>query len=321
MAVRIRMQRFGRAHRPYFRICAIDQRKPRDGRAIEQLGHYDPMVKDQDARVVLKNDRIDYWLAVGAQPSEKVAVLIRKYGTNGTHLELQSRAMERLSMPVHSGKSRSTRSSVRVSKSFCVRGERDDIYRRTKICTGNDEAAMVEVFPEDQCFSIHLPFIGAEEDFFRAAIDYDEGEELQSVRVAYNKSEIRDAFGGLPERYHQIPGGILCAFERDDIMNNPSRMHSLKKLLFNESPALPDVGFIHLTVEYAESAFNLKRNGHLRTIVCNGILKHQIIRHCIGFASKFADVNRIVPAIEELVGSRGLQSTASGKQAAQMEEF
>lgn len=90
------MKKMGRRHRPFFRICATDGRKPRDGRVIEELGVYDPMVKETDARALLKSERIDYWLGVGAQPSDKVKVLIKKYGTNGTHLEQQSAALERL---------------------------------------------------------------------------------------------------------------------------------------------------------------------------------------------------------------------------------
>ncbi len=97
MAVRIRMKKMGRTHRPFFRICAMDKRSPRDGRVIEELGYYDPMCPETDARVTLKTDRIEYWLSVGAQPSESVAVFIKKYGTDGTHLEAQSAARERLS--------------------------------------------------------------------------------------------------------------------------------------------------------------------------------------------------------------------------------
>jgi small subunit ribosomal protein S16 len=74
----------------------MDSRTPRDGRAIEELGLYDPMVRDVDARAVLKSERIDYWISVGAKASEKVAVLIKKYGTNGSHLEQQQAALERL---------------------------------------------------------------------------------------------------------------------------------------------------------------------------------------------------------------------------------
>jgi small subunit ribosomal protein S16 len=90
------MKKFGRKHRPFFRIVAVDIRRPRDGRVIEELGFYDPLVPEKDARASLKSDRIDYWLGVGAQPSDKVAVLIKKYGTNGTNLEEQKAALERL---------------------------------------------------------------------------------------------------------------------------------------------------------------------------------------------------------------------------------
>ena len=96
MAVRIRMKKMGRTHAPFYRICAMDKRSPRDGRVIETLGTYDPMVPETDARVTLKTDRIDYWVSVGAQPSDKVAVLIKKYGTNGSHLDAQKEALERL---------------------------------------------------------------------------------------------------------------------------------------------------------------------------------------------------------------------------------
>jgi small subunit ribosomal protein S16 len=90
------MKKLGRKHRPFFRICAMDSRKPRDGRVIEELGHYDPMVRDTDARVVLKRERVDYWLGVGAQPTPKVAVLIRKYGTDGTHVAQNTESLEKL---------------------------------------------------------------------------------------------------------------------------------------------------------------------------------------------------------------------------------
>ena len=56
----------------------MDSRTGRDGRAIEELGHYDPMVRNVDARTVLKVSRLRYWLSVGAQPSEKVAALLRR---------------------------------------------------------------------------------------------------------------------------------------------------------------------------------------------------------------------------------------------------
>ena len=99
MAVCIRMKKMGRTHRAFFRICATDKRAPRDGRVLEELGTYDPSVPDTDARAILRAERVAYWLSVGAQPSEKCAVLIKKYGPNGTHLEKQQSALEKLKGP------------------------------------------------------------------------------------------------------------------------------------------------------------------------------------------------------------------------------
>ena len=77
MAVTIRLQRFGAKKRPFYRFVAADRRAPRDGRFLEQLGTYDPM---QDPAVInLKTDRVDYWVGVGAQPSDTVASLINKF--------------------------------------------------------------------------------------------------------------------------------------------------------------------------------------------------------------------------------------------------
>ena len=77
MAVRIRMKKMGRTHRPFFRVCAMDLRAPRDGKVIEELGYYDPMVRDVDARAVLNGERIDYWLSKGASATDTVKSLIK----------------------------------------------------------------------------------------------------------------------------------------------------------------------------------------------------------------------------------------------------
>ena len=96
MAVRIRMKKFGRRHRPFYRICAMNVRNPRDGRVLEELGTYDPLVPEVDARAVINGERVNYWLGVGALPSDKVKVLIKKYGSQGTHLAQQQVALDRL---------------------------------------------------------------------------------------------------------------------------------------------------------------------------------------------------------------------------------
>lgn len=76
MSVRLRLQRHGATKRPHYRVVATDQRSPRDGRFIELLGTYDPL---QDPPVVrMHSERVEYWIGVGAQPSETVASLVRK---------------------------------------------------------------------------------------------------------------------------------------------------------------------------------------------------------------------------------------------------
>jgi small subunit ribosomal protein S16 len=101
VSVRIRMKMMGRKHRPFFRICAMDIRRPRNGRVLEELGTYDPMVPETDARAMLKSERINYWISKGAQPSDKVSVLIKKYGATGTHVEAQRLALARLAQSGH----------------------------------------------------------------------------------------------------------------------------------------------------------------------------------------------------------------------------
>jgi small subunit ribosomal protein S16 len=93
------MKKLGRSHQPFFRICAVDKRAPRDGRVLEELGTYDPRVPETDARAIFNAERVDYWLGVGAQPSDNVAILIKKYGTNGTHRDAQKAALEKLAAP------------------------------------------------------------------------------------------------------------------------------------------------------------------------------------------------------------------------------
>jgi len=74
MALKIRLTRGGTKKRPFYRIVAADSRSPRDGRFIEKLGTYNPMLpKDHAERVTLKKERIEYWLSVGAKPSDRVA--------------------------------------------------------------------------------------------------------------------------------------------------------------------------------------------------------------------------------------------------------
>lgn len=75
MAVRLRLKRMGRKKQPFYRVVVADKRSPRDGRHIEVIGHYNPMTKP--SQVTLDLERVDYWIGVGASPSDTVARLIR----------------------------------------------------------------------------------------------------------------------------------------------------------------------------------------------------------------------------------------------------
>lgn len=92
MAVRIRMKQMGRTHRHYYRIVAIDHRQPRDGKAIEELGTYDPHVPDRDKSVTLRPARIKYWQSVGAKPSEHCAAIFKRHMKRWEEIEAQEAA-------------------------------------------------------------------------------------------------------------------------------------------------------------------------------------------------------------------------------------
>ena len=80
--VTIRLARAGAKKRPFYHIVATDSRNPRDGRYIERLGYFNPIATGQEQRLSLEQDRVDYWLSQGAQPSERVAGLIKTNAKN-----------------------------------------------------------------------------------------------------------------------------------------------------------------------------------------------------------------------------------------------
>jgi small subunit ribosomal protein S16 len=77
MALKIRLQKQGRAHRPLYRLVVAEANSRRDGRCVEQLGNYNPSPRGKELRLSLNLARVDYWLSVGAQPTDTVRTLIR----------------------------------------------------------------------------------------------------------------------------------------------------------------------------------------------------------------------------------------------------
>ncbi len=81
MAINIRLARGGSKKRPYYKIVVADARSPRDGRFIEKIGNYNPLLaKDNEQRVQLDADRAKHWLSVGAQPTDRVARFLDQAG-------------------------------------------------------------------------------------------------------------------------------------------------------------------------------------------------------------------------------------------------
>ena len=78
MAVKIRLKRMGKIRQPYYRVVVVDARKKRDGRVIEEIGKYHP--KEEPSFIEVVSDRAQYWLGVGAQPSDAVAALLKVTG-------------------------------------------------------------------------------------------------------------------------------------------------------------------------------------------------------------------------------------------------
>ena len=81
MAMKIRLARGGSKKRPFYRIVAADSRMPRDGRFIEKLGTYNPLLpKDSEERVKMNMERVQYWLGQGAQPTDRISRMLEAAG-------------------------------------------------------------------------------------------------------------------------------------------------------------------------------------------------------------------------------------------------
>lgn len=98
MALKIRLRQQGRNNRAFYRMVVTDVRSPRDGKYVEAVGWYDPIAKDADKTLFIKQDRIQYWLNEGAELTEKTAALISRAApditTKLTERDVQNRAKE-----------------------------------------------------------------------------------------------------------------------------------------------------------------------------------------------------------------------------------
>ena len=101
MAVKIRLRRIGRKKAPVYRIVVADSKSPRDGRFIEIIGQYAPRQSDKALALVVKADRANHWLDVGAQPTDTVRSLLRRAGVlKARHETRQASKLTSRAVPV-----------------------------------------------------------------------------------------------------------------------------------------------------------------------------------------------------------------------------
>jgi len=113
MAMKIRLARGGSNKRPFYSIVASDARMPRDGRFLEKLGTYNPLLaKDSEDRVKMDLDRVKHWLALGAQPTDRVARMLENAGVIAKAVRSNPKAAE----PGKKAKARATEKAAKAAK-------------------------------------------------------------------------------------------------------------------------------------------------------------------------------------------------------------
>ncbi|MFY0679664.1 MAG: 30S ribosomal protein S16 [Thalassovita sp.] len=113
MAMKIRLARGGSKKRPFYRVVAADSRMPRDGRFIEKLGTYNPLLpKDSEERVKLDMERVQYWLSQGAQPSDRVSRFLEAAGV----LEKKERSNPEKGTPGQKAKDRAEEKAAKAAE-------------------------------------------------------------------------------------------------------------------------------------------------------------------------------------------------------------
>ena len=112
MSMKIRLARGGSKKRPFYRIVAADSRMPRDGRFIEKLGTYNPLLaKDSEERVIMDLDRVKYWLGQGAQPTERLVRMLEAAGV----LEKKERNNPKKAIPGKKAQDRAEEKAQKVA--------------------------------------------------------------------------------------------------------------------------------------------------------------------------------------------------------------
>lgn len=146
MSLKIRLARSGAKKRPYYRIVVADSRSPRDGRFIERLGAYNPMVaKDHPERITLKEDRIKHWLTAGALPSDRVARFFADAGLTG---KVERREQTKRDKPSAKTLERIREKAEKVEKAAAAAREAEEAAAAAAAAPAEEPAAAEEVQAE-----------------------------------------------------------------------------------------------------------------------------------------------------------------------------
>ena len=139
MAMKIRLARGGSKKRPFYRIVAADSRMPRDGRYVEKLGTYNPLLaKDDENRVQMNMERVNYWLGEGAQPTDRISRFLEAAGV----LEKKERANLKKGEP---GKAAKDRAEEKVAKAAAAA----EAAAEAAAAPAQEEAPAEDVVAED----------------------------------------------------------------------------------------------------------------------------------------------------------------------------
>lgn len=138
MTVRLRLQRHGAKKRPFYRLVAADQRAPRDGRFIEMLGTYDPLQNPPMIR--LDGARVDYWMGVGAQPSDTFRSLIRKWKRGESVIDLSQEGAEQAALAARATARKEAREAARKDAAEAARKAAEEAEKAAAEAKAAEEA-------------------------------------------------------------------------------------------------------------------------------------------------------------------------------------
>lgn len=142
MTVRLRLQRHGAKKRPFYRLVAADQRAPRDGRFIEMLGTYDPLPNPPEIR--LDGARVDYWIGVGAQPSDTFRSLIRKWKRGEPVIDISEEGAEEAAIAARAAARKEAREAARKEAAEAAKKAAEAAAKAEEEAKAAAEAAKAE---------------------------------------------------------------------------------------------------------------------------------------------------------------------------------